>query len=590
MASDSDDDIFLTPPSSPVIQPFEGTESLDLAQWKLDILSRAYVKLETRKKELELEEKRTMALLSKVSLKLKKSSKSTVERKANTDTQSPLGVKTKPTIAKKTLSRPPNSMNASIAAPATYDQQYTTPSKAQQYTNPPPEQQQRNVSQPPPASTSQASGYFPVLLSPVPVRQLPPYDHNLLQRRIECSEQADNLYRQLEHRLDTRYQQLQTNHQTVSAAPAVRPSCDIPPSAPAGFAASSAPAIRPTSAVPPPAPAAPVATSSTATPPTAPATKASAIATKPHTLAPNPPLGPAARYSTVAAQRPAGPATTTTKGHSTGPSTSVHHPAPPTAPFFRNQLPTIPPQSWPQKPGYMPDQQYSNYPYQPNSNNNSNSNNNKNRVYPAVDHYQAHGSNLAYYEQQYQPTDNSWSARNQHYSRPNHQNYQAAPEYSTNHQWIHQTHASYSAARSASSSTPQFMAWQAPQPYYNSTGASATTATNTKSQRPMAVPPANKQPSVPPAKPKGNSASNSAPPPLRPAPQSSSETTAISSVAKTLKKQNYQSPLVTFGIHPEQSTKTTPKSKRVDKPLCVFEAEGGTCNDDTCHSMHFRDF
>ncbi|KAI8332662.1 hypothetical protein BC941DRAFT_436254 [Chlamydoabsidia padenii] len=87
------------------------------------------------------------------------------------------------------------------------------------------------------------------------------------------------------------------------------------------------------------------------------------------------------------------------------------------------------------------------------------------------------------------------------------------------------------------------------------------------------------------------------PPPPPPPPTTSFPTYSSSQVAnkqqspsshsdKVLKKQKYQSPLATFGIQ------TTPQSKHqgINQPLCVFEAEGGVCNDDTCHSKHFRDF
>ncbi|CAO3590606.1 unnamed protein product [Absidia cylindrospora] len=562
-----------------------------------------------------------MALLSKVALKLKKLSKATVNRQASTknNKQSPLGVNTKPTIAKKSLPRPPNSMNKSTAAPATSDQQYTNPPREQQYTNPPPEQQQRNVPQPPPPSTNQPSGYFPVLLSPVPVRKLPPYDHNLVERRVECSEQADDLYRQLEHRLDTRHQgarilhlgeqQDQINHQATfasavpagpaawlssaiaPAAPAANAGLAIPPAGPAAWpfsaiapaapAANAGPAIPPAGPAIPPAgpaipPSAPAARRSTAIPPASPAAKPSDITARQLTFAVNPPLSPAAKHPTTNAQPPAGPATS--KGHSMDPSTSPHHPAPPTTHFFQNQLPPMRPQSWPQKPGYMSDQQYSNYPYQHNNNN----------AYTAADSYQAHGSNSAYYEHSFQLADNGWSARNQLYSRPNHQNHPAAAGHLGNQKWVHKTHVSYSTPHNTSPPAPPFMGWQTPQQYSNPTGASAATSANTKNKRPIAAPSANKQPSVTPARPQANRLSNTPPP--HSSPQPSPENIATSAAAKTLKKQNYQSPLVTFGIHPEQSTKTTRGNKRVDKPLCVFEAEGGTCNDDTCHSMHFRDF
>ncbi|KAI8089534.1 uncharacterized protein BX664DRAFT_386010 [Halteromyces radiatus] len=60
----SDDEIFITPPSSPVMQPFEGDETLDLAVWKLNIFDEELKKLVAKRKDCDLELKRCMALLS----------------------------------------------------------------------------------------------------------------------------------------------------------------------------------------------------------------------------------------------------------------------------------------------------------------------------------------------------------------------------------------------------------------------------------------------------------------------------------------------------------------------------------------------
>ncbi|KAF7730422.1 hypothetical protein EC973_002229 [Apophysomyces ossiformis] len=58
----------------------------------------------------------------------------------------------------------------------------------------------------------------------------------------------------------------------------------------------------------------------------------------------------------------------------------------------------------------------------------------------------------------------------------------------------------------------------------------------------------------------------------------------------------YRSPLDLFGIQAGEEKRdiarqpTGPRPDTVYKSFCAFEANGGTCNDDTCTAMHFRDF
>ncbi|KAI8394133.1 uncharacterized protein BYT42DRAFT_553502 [Radiomyces spectabilis] len=54
----------------------------------------------------------------------------------------------------------------------------------------------------------------------------------------------------------------------------------------------------------------------------------------------------------------------------------------------------------------------------------------------------------------------------------------------------------------------------------------------------------------------------------------------------------YQSPLNMLGISHIEDTTTSSSSAPTDvnKQLCAFEMVGGTCNDRTCTSLHFRDF
>ncbi|KAG0174406.1 hypothetical protein DFQ28_007675 [Apophysomyces sp. BC1034] len=57
----------------------------------------------------------------------------------------------------------------------------------------------------------------------------------------------------------------------------------------------------------------------------------------------------------------------------------------------------------------------------------------------------------------------------------------------------------------------------------------------------------------------------------------------------------YRSPLGLFGIQPPEEKREIGhqlalKPDNIHKSLCAFEANGGTCNDDTCTELHFRDF